>query len=370
MVEQYENLFSKLREIQVTHSKRKTFMNVSGYPHYENVVSNILSFLFDDSEEHGFSDLWLNALLSTVGERETRNITVEREVVTDKGNRIDLLVTSDDYIICIENKIFSDVHNDLADYKTTAEKRIDSHSKKLICIVLSLTPAEYKAKDIFKNVIYDQLFSEVRSSIGDYIENCNNTWFLYTKDFIATIEALNGGNMINTEFEKLCREYSSDIRSFEKNKKDYINAIKDETTQLSSLLQTKLDALDNDFAFTGLKATTYCSPAEMRTSVYIDFYLNSKGKKGIAIETSRDAWGWHIALISRSSQLELMRKICSEREIPHPAEETDHEHKNPFYEGQHIIKTFNTSISLEKVSEEIMICVNELAPIFKNYFNK
>ena len=36
--------------------KEKTFMEVSGYPHYENVCSNILSFYFNPNEEHRLND--------------------------------------------------------------------------------------------------------------------------------------------------------------------------------------------------------------------------------------------------------------------------------------------------------------------------
>ena len=58
MNERYKKLFEELRKIKSGPARRKTFMDISGYPHYENVVSNILSFYFDDSEEHGMKDLW------------------------------------------------------------------------------------------------------------------------------------------------------------------------------------------------------------------------------------------------------------------------------------------------------------------------
>ncbi len=115
----FEKMLEGFKNLNISHpSRRKTFMDVSGYPHYENVVSNILAFFFDDSEEHGFGNLWLNSLLSCAKrtDLEDAHAAVEREVFTSKNNRIDLLITSDRYILCIENKIFADVYNDLKDY--------------------------------------------------------------------------------------------------------------------------------------------------------------------------------------------------------------------------------------------------------------
>jgi hypothetical protein len=42
---------------------RPTFMEISQYPHYENVSSNILAFFLDPSNPHGLGSLCLDALL-------------------------------------------------------------------------------------------------------------------------------------------------------------------------------------------------------------------------------------------------------------------------------------------------------------------
>ena len=38
------------------YKRTKTFMEISGYPHYENVCSNILSFYLNPANEHGLKD--------------------------------------------------------------------------------------------------------------------------------------------------------------------------------------------------------------------------------------------------------------------------------------------------------------------------
>lgn len=50
----YKEMLNSLKRIDTEKNKTtKTFMEVSGYPHFENVASNILSFFFTSDEEHG-----------------------------------------------------------------------------------------------------------------------------------------------------------------------------------------------------------------------------------------------------------------------------------------------------------------------------
>jgi hypothetical protein len=42
--------------------RRPTLMEIAGYPHYENVCSNILAFYLDPEEPHGLGTLVLDAL--------------------------------------------------------------------------------------------------------------------------------------------------------------------------------------------------------------------------------------------------------------------------------------------------------------------
>ena len=58
-------LLEEFTKIGVLPKRKETFMTISGYPHYENVVSNILKFFFEDNE-HGMKNLWVRSLLETV----------------------------------------------------------------------------------------------------------------------------------------------------------------------------------------------------------------------------------------------------------------------------------------------------------------
>ena len=118
-----QSLLNELSKFNLTAKiKPQTFMQVSGYPHFENVCSNILAFLFSSDESHGFSDLFIKSLLEAANTSipmPQENILVEREVLTKTNKRIDLVLSNDSIVVGIENKIFSSVYNDLEDYKNT-----------------------------------------------------------------------------------------------------------------------------------------------------------------------------------------------------------------------------------------------------------
>jgi PD-(D/E)XK nuclease superfamily len=106
-------------------SRPQTFMEIGGYPHYENVCSNFLAFFFDPEGPHGLGSLFLDALVGAVGVEGVEeglggNVSVEREVFTGAGNRIDLLIKSDSHAVLIENKIFAAVANPFEDYAASA----------------------------------------------------------------------------------------------------------------------------------------------------------------------------------------------------------------------------------------------------------
>lgn len=95
-------------------------MEIAGYPYLENVCSNVLAFFMDPEESHGLGSLVLDALasagdISAGNEGVGGNVSVEREVATDNG-RIDILITSDDSAILIENKIYAGTNNPFDDY--------------------------------------------------------------------------------------------------------------------------------------------------------------------------------------------------------------------------------------------------------------
>jgi len=188
------------------HKRTKTFMEIAGYPHYENVCSNILSFYLNPHEEHGLKDLVLKSLMNLVDEKFCceKVDCIEREYLTKSNKRIDLVILTEKYVIGIENKIFSGLHNDLTDYYDTV-KSLCNDEKKHVCIVLSLnkltSPADLEkmVKNKFENITYEEIFFTIKKNIGKYITNSNISYINHLTDFVKTIENLKQRIMENKE---------------------------------------------------------------------------------------------------------------------------------------------------------------------------
>ena len=59
--------FNSLPKLNKSKSnKSQSIFNIAGYPHYENVASNILAFYFNPDNEHGLGNLLLHSLLSLI----------------------------------------------------------------------------------------------------------------------------------------------------------------------------------------------------------------------------------------------------------------------------------------------------------------
>ncbi len=199
-------------------------MEIGGYPHYENVCSNFLAFFFDPEGSHGLGSLFLDALLDSVGiageeEGLGGNVSVEREVSTAKGNRIDLLIKSDSHAVLIENKIFAAVANPFEDYaeyldSLKNENREAYAEDKKTKILLTLYPSGEGLDYCFRTLTHAGFASEVRSRLGHHVSKADTRYLTLMLDFLNTLENLGKGTRMNQEFVKLLAQRSDDVEKF------------------------------------------------------------------------------------------------------------------------------------------------------------
>lgn len=181
--------------------EKVTFFDVTGYPHYENVASNVLKFFFDTNEEHGFGDLWLRSLLEAYNKKASvavlanspEVLNIEREYSNGSDKRIDLLIDARPLIIVIENKIYASVYNPFDVYTQMADNYVKDNQigdSEMVKIVLSLSEENIDPANGFINVTYDELFENVKKHWWDY--NPNEKWGMFAKDFIANLQRREG----------------------------------------------------------------------------------------------------------------------------------------------------------------------------------
>lgn len=328
------------------HKQTKTFMEISGYPHYENVCSNILQFYLDPNNEHGLKDLVLNSLLHIIDrdfkfDNDFEAIEIYREHKTIADKRLDLLILTENYSIGIENKIFHHLHNDLTDYNNTVLSYC-YNSRKPICIVLSLNKLTSK-EDIekittnnFINVTYEQLFENIKQNIGRYLTNSNISYINHLTDFIKSIENLTPKTMENKALWTFFKNNSESIQELTDSFNEYRNSLYQKIYQLKDTLP------QNEFA-----------PSVDRQWIYEgfclvhDYTVNSKYK--VAVDTYIDINGWEIQLFGRNSQSTdfIFNTMCKDKVfLPKPFD--------TYERGERLIfEKFDTDVDISTVAKTL-----------------
>lgn len=187
--QQYDDLF---KQIPDSVPQQLTFIEIAGFPHYENVCSNILKFFFNNNTKvHFLEDLVFRSFLEASGNytqpfSNTENMKVKREVVTKKG-RIDLLIYTTEWVVAIENKIRHILNNDLQDYADFLNKEFPNH--KQLKVVLSIN-REIGLKAGFVNLLYKEFVKKIESNLLGYIGDTANAYYLFLQHFLETIKNL------------------------------------------------------------------------------------------------------------------------------------------------------------------------------------
>jgi hypothetical protein len=300
-------------------------MEIAGYPHYENVCSNILKFYLDPTNEHGLKDLVLNSILQLDEvdkdfkfDIDFEGIEVYREYQTLNGNRLDLLLLTENYAIGIENKIFHHLHNDLTDYKNTVES-LCNNLRKPICIVLSLNKLTSKedlekiTSNNFVNVTYEQVFKKIKQGIGHQLNGLNISYTNHLTDFIKSIENLTPKTMENKALWMFFKNNADTIQELTDNFNEYINFLHQKVYQLN-------DAITKDeFAPLADKQWIYKEPSLL--VLVFDYTIDSKYK--LAVDTTININGWEIQLFGRNGQSTdfIFNVICKDNNfLPKPFE--------------------------------------------------
>jgi PD-(D/E)XK nuclease superfamily len=191
-IDQISELFAGLKKLPKAVNREPTFMEIAGYPHFENVCSNILSFYLQPSNEHGLGTLFLDVLATLIDkeiEIDRQAFDIKREVLTNNQNRIDLIIESDNYILGIENKIYADPYNPFWDYSEYLESL--SGGRRVYKILLSLRSIQPSSQLCgFYPIGYEIFFQKVLEKIGSCFLTAHEPHTTFLRDFIQTMQNL------------------------------------------------------------------------------------------------------------------------------------------------------------------------------------
>ena len=330
--------------------RTRTFLEISGYPHYENVCSNILKFYLEPNNEHGLKDLILNSLVQLADKDfkidcDFEQVEVHRELQTLAGNRLDLLIETENYVIGIENKIYHFLNNDLNDYSQTVLSYCGQNDKKPINIILSLyklssqQDIEKARADNFINITYENLFSNIKKNIGSYLSHSNPTYSIYLTDFMKSIQNLKPATMENKVLWNFFRDNSEIVQELTDKFSEYKNFVFSKTDKLKEFLPKE------EFAPTAIKQWIWDGRKEDEDCIALvhDYKIL---EFEISVDSSIDMNGWRIELFGRNqaSNDYMFNKMCAD--INFLQKPFDQYEKNE----RLIIERFETEIELEKVA--------------------
>lgn len=176
------------RQIQTFSKHAPTFLEVAGFPDYENVLSNIYRYFLSD-RNHGLGQLFMTALLrcaNAPGDFQMDAWKVGREVTVQAG-RIDLVITEDaenpQKVNLVENKIYHNADgNDFSGY-------LDAYRKvpNVLGILLTLEPS-LKVPEEYRNITHLDWIKEVKISLGEMITDLSPQQLMLLQDFIRHID--------------------------------------------------------------------------------------------------------------------------------------------------------------------------------------
>ncbi|MDE5437276.1 PD-(D/E)XK nuclease family protein [Elizabethkingia meningoseptica] len=221
----FERLLVDFQKIDKLNDILPSYIEIAGYPHFENVASNILSFFFDTQQKHNLKNLVLKSLLECVdfdGDfQNMETINVYREYSIKDQKRIDIVIECQDFCVSIENKIFHWLHNDLLTY----QKEIDNQFKneKNYHVVLALKKENVSGQ--FQSITYEEFFNRIKANIGFYAIQGSNTYITYLLDFIQTIENHYKVKHINKEMFRFLIENHKEIKELQDEKLKLRNSL-------------------------------------------------------------------------------------------------------------------------------------------------
>ncbi|WP_182407549.1 PD-(D/E)XK nuclease family protein [Psychrobacter sp. GP33] len=210
-LDRFEALINKFRALDFT-DEELTLFDVGTRGHFENPTTELLSFFLNSTKPHDLDDCFFKGLQSVIAYKNILSDlgflkSVETEVSTQNGKRIDLLVETDTALIVIECKIYHHQNNPFDEYTAFGNERVnkdvqDSASKTLVKLVLCLNgniSADLAANG-WHGISYNELVKHIEGELSQTMfDNPYNKWALFAREFLLHLKGLNTMTTINEE---------------------------------------------------------------------------------------------------------------------------------------------------------------------------
>lgn len=283
-LERVADLLRAAKGLPVVAPRRATYLELTGQSHREEVASRLLEFFLNPEGEHGLGRLFLDALL---GDPELEGLaveSVEREVTTRLGNRLDLLVEAGSHVVGIENKVLAALNNPWRDYWRHVQDVAGAGRAPLLVLLLVYEPRPGQVPEFVRVVTYRELMTRVRERLGRYASGAPAQYVSFALDFAETMENHYVGSTMNPKLLELIREYPDEALTVAECIKEFHRVVADKGAQLEAAVLALLgDEPPPNLEvkrFAGRSSLRHCQVFEVRLPpdawVPVDVYLTPR----------------------------------------------------------------------------------------------
>ena len=266
-VAEFEKLLDDFKKVYDPNKPQyePSYLEICDYPgrRTEEIWSKLLAFFFDTNNPHGMGSLFIDSLIDVYTEKKKcdgpkfqTNIIAETEVHTDEKNRIDILLKCNDLVVCIENKIWAYLDNDLDDYYIYTEKKfVDPSKTESLYIILSVREdmesilnnriknEELKYGSKYEVVYYRKFLEKLKINLGQVVTLCNHKYLSILTDWIQFVEKT-GGYMsdFSKEEEDFFKKNDIILQDLFNKRNDFLKEKKSKNAGIIQKIQSDLNA--------------------------------------------------------------------------------------------------------------------------------
>ena len=192
---------------------RQTLLEIAGQSNKELVWSRLLAHFLDPRKGHCMSPIFLGALAQIAGCMDPDEVveTVDKEVLTEQGKFIDVLVTTNKQIIAVENKLYAPAYNDFDEYQRETKKRAETAGRRPLLLLLTLYPVD-RTESGFVNVSWGRLHQELISGSGFLFAEPVEQHTLYFQEFMSMVSNVRNERKVDDIFIQFVLAHKEEIK--------------------------------------------------------------------------------------------------------------------------------------------------------------
>jgi len=340
--------------------KNLNFFQIAEFPHWENVSSNILSFLlkfplvlriFLDCVQ--WTDTGASVINYDISNDKINDII--REKNTKENNRIDIVVKTNKYIVGIENKIEAPPKNPFRDYKSELDEMAKGTGKKVFLILLSKNKQD---EEVDGYILYKSFSAKLKENYSELLNNLGHRYFFLLTEYVFNIDNnfSKGEESMNKDFIEIAKRDGNIAK---------IEQIMREGEHLRKFLEAKAKTIIDDIlekrGNSEFKSYVYDKNyKELWAIAKFQYDISSTEKYNFVIDVLVKISGFKISIFDEHKEFESFEKIL--KKILHEYEKE----YEPDDIGDGRRAYYKNPIEFEK-SDTLMAILNNILDSFKEY---